>query len=124
MNAEVTAENRPACGSSQHVFTLTSFTTHKYQGRVQIFVIFFHEFLVVIVGFPPVMFVELRAKVVLIWRQVRFFTVRRFNVQRRLNEMLDGSHLSIGRTFCSPFQFPSSVDLPPGSPLKSKVRGV
>ena len=52
-------ENKLACDPGQHTNIYTSSTTHKYQGRVQIFVVLLHEFLVVIFGFPPVMFIEL-----------------------------------------------------------------
>jgi len=65
MNAEVTAENRPACDLSQHMCTWTSPTTYKYQCCVQILVIFLHELPVVFIGFLSVMFVEQGAKIFL-----------------------------------------------------------
>ena len=63
MKAEVTAENKPACDPNEHMCALKSPVTHKYQRRVQVFVVFL-EFPIVIVGFPPVMVIELGAQIV------------------------------------------------------------
>lgn len=40
--------------------------THKYKGRIQIFVMFLHEFPIVLFCFLSVMFVELGAKIRLV----------------------------------------------------------
>ena len=65
MNAEVTAENRPACAPSQYIYTETPPMTHKYQCCVQILIIFLHEFLIIVFSFPPIMFIEFGAKLIL-----------------------------------------------------------
>jgi len=65
MNADVTAENRPACGPSQNTCGRTVCTTHEYESGVQIFVVFFHEFLVVLLSLLSVLCVESSAKIVL-----------------------------------------------------------
>jgi len=70
MNAEVTAENRPAYGPSQQEFTRTPSTTYKYQRCVQIFVVFLHELSIVLLGFISVMVVELSANIFLVRWQV------------------------------------------------------
>ena len=66
MNAEVTAEKRPACSSTQYVCTQASSMTYEYQGRIQILVVFLHEILVILLCLPSVMFVELSAKICLV----------------------------------------------------------
>ena len=65
MNAEVTAENRPACGLIQHpeVQLEKKCKTHEYQRRVQILLISIHEFLVVLLSHLAVVSVESRAGV-------------------------------------------------------------
>ena len=52
MNAELTAENRPACMPSNLVFSLGSGnrTTHKDEGRVQVLVILFRIASVKLIG--------------------------------------------------------------------------
>jgi len=65
MNADVTAENRPACGPSQNTRGRTVCTTHEYESGIQIFVVLLHEFFVVILGFLSVFCVEPSARIVL-----------------------------------------------------------
>jgi len=67
MNAEVTAENRPACNPTQYMCTSTSSKAYKYQCRVQILIIFLHELLIVIVGFLSIIPVELSANIPPVW---------------------------------------------------------
>jgi len=66
MNAEVSAEKRPACSSTQYMCTQAPSMTYKYQGRVQILVAFLYELLIVLICFSFVMFVELSAKFCLV----------------------------------------------------------
>jgi len=66
MNAEVAAENRPACDLSQYMCTWTSPTTYKYQCGVQIVVVFLHELPAIFIGFLPVLFVEQSAEIFLV----------------------------------------------------------
>jgi len=66
MNAEVTAEKRPACNSTQYMHIQVSFMTYKYQGGVQILVTFLYEFLIILVCFVFVTFVELSAEICLV----------------------------------------------------------
>ena len=58
MNAEVTAENRPAFGPSQdnHIKTLGG--THEDQGRVQVIVVFLEKILVVPFGLLVIALIE------------------------------------------------------------------
>ena len=58
---EVTAENRPACDSSQYVCIHATCKTDEYQCRVQILVISLVKFLVMLLGQLVVIFIELRA---------------------------------------------------------------
>ena len=66
MNAEVTAENRPACGPSQYTCIWSAHTTHEYQRCVQVFIIFLHKFPIVFFRFLAVVLVESSAKVFLV----------------------------------------------------------
>ena len=66
MNAEVTAEKRPACSSTQYMWTQASSMTYEYQGCVEILVVFLHEFIVVLLCFLTVISVELSAKIRLV----------------------------------------------------------
>ena len=52
MNAELTAENRPACTLSDSIFSVDngSHATHKDKGRIQILVVLFRIVSVKIVG--------------------------------------------------------------------------
>ena len=47
--------------------TETASGTYEYQRRVQIFVVFLHEFLIVFFGFFAIVLVELGAEIVLSW---------------------------------------------------------
>ena len=58
MNAEVTAENRPACHPRQHASARTRCETHEYQSGVQILVVLLHELLVVLLSLLAVVFEE------------------------------------------------------------------
>jgi len=57
----MTAENRPACASSQYAYTWVIRRTHEYQRRVHILVAPPHGFLAVFLGHLAVIFVELGA---------------------------------------------------------------
>ena len=59
INAEVTAENKPACVTGQHAFTKTPCGTHEDQGGVQVLVMFLEELLVVLFCHFTVVLVEL-----------------------------------------------------------------
>jgi len=63
MNADVTAENRPACVSGWTRIREECTPTYEYESGVQIFVVFLHEFLVVLLSLFPVFFVESSAKI-------------------------------------------------------------
>ena len=77
MKAEVTAENRPAWGLSQHVRTRAVCITYEYQCRVQIrLVIVLYEPHVILFGLPEVMLVELVAEILLSQLPVLFLSVR------------------------------------------------
>ena len=62
MKAEVTAENRPACDSSQHTHIRETRNTHEDQRRVEVLVISLVEFLVVFLSDLAVVFVESGSK--------------------------------------------------------------
>jgi len=66
MNAEVMAENRPACDLSQHMCAYTSPTTYKYQHCVQILVIFLHELPVIFISFLSVLLIKQSAEIFLV----------------------------------------------------------
>ena len=82
MNAEVTAENRPACKPSQHIIDMRDINPHKYQRGVQVFVISFGELPVIFLGLVTVQLVELGSIILLGLRRVLFLTARGVNVQR------------------------------------------
>ena len=79
MNAEATAENRPAFSLiSMCPWELYMGSAHKDQGRVQIFIIFLEEFLVVLLSHCMVVFVEFGPMVLLTsGRCVLFLAARR-----------------------------------------------
>ena len=58
MNAEVTAENKPACCPYQRMIAEISWRTDEYQGCVQIFVIFLEELFIIFLPHLPVVVVE------------------------------------------------------------------
>ena len=68
INAEVTAESRPACCTSQHMCAVTILTTYEYQGVAQIIVVFLDKFLIVLPGLLMIMFVEFATKIFHDWR--------------------------------------------------------
>lgn len=47
MNAEVTAENRPACYPNQHMFIRIPRRTYEDESRIQVLLMFLEEVLVV-----------------------------------------------------------------------------
>ena len=63
MNAEVTAENRPACDPNEHVRILGTQAAHEDEGRVQIILILLHELLVIPLGLLVVVPVEFRPRI-------------------------------------------------------------
>ena len=65
MNAEVTAENRPACEPSQRIIGTRDVKTHKDQGGAQVLVIFLDELSVVLLRFTVVHLVELYSVILL-----------------------------------------------------------
>ena len=65
MNAEVTAENRPACKSGQHIVDMRDINTHKDQRGVQVFVVFLGELPVILLSFAAVHLVELGSVILL-----------------------------------------------------------
>jgi len=81
MNAEVTAENRPACEPNQHVIDMRNVETHEDQGGVQVFIIFLDELSVVLLCFAMIHLVELSSVILLGWWCVLLVTVRGFNAE-------------------------------------------
>ena len=65
MNAEVTAENRPACNLFSACTAEFDTKTYKNESGVQILVVLLHEFPIVVPGLLPVVFVELSPRVLL-----------------------------------------------------------
>ena len=72
INAEVTAENKPACAPSQHEEINNSGKTDENQGRVQVLVVLLEKFLVVLLGNLPIVLVELCPVILLSWYCVLF----------------------------------------------------
>ena len=66
MNAEVTAENRPACDRVSAP-TRARHETYEDQGRVQILVVLLHELSIVLLGLLAVVFVESGTMVLFNW---------------------------------------------------------
>ena len=62
INAEVTAESRPAYATSQCLRAQTMHRTYEYECRAYIIIVFFHKFRVVLLGLLTVMLEELGAK--------------------------------------------------------------
>ena len=58
MNAEVTAENRPACRPRQHTSARNPCETHEYESGVQILVVLLHEFLIILLSLLAVVLEE------------------------------------------------------------------
>ena len=81
MNAEVTAENRPAYTRLSAL--LSKFVrTHEDQGRIQILVAFLEELLVVLFGYPTVVFVEPSPMIFLSGDRLLFGATRRVSQRR------------------------------------------
>ena len=79
MNAEVTAENRPACEPSQHVTDTRNTNTYEDQSGVQVFVVPLDELSVVLLRFAVVHLIELCSVILRGRRRVWFLTAREFN---------------------------------------------
>ena len=60
INAEATAENRPACGSIQHVYLQATWKTDEYQAGVQVFIILLDEPFIVFFRLLTILLVERR----------------------------------------------------------------
>jgi len=89
MNAEVTAENRPACSPSQRIIDTRNMNTHKDQGGIQVFIVSLDELSVVFLCFTTIHLVELGSAIFLCWLRVLFVAAQGFNVQRQFEgEML------------------------------------
>ena len=65
MNAEVTAENRPAYHPHQLASTGTPRETHKYQSCIQILIMLLHEILIILLSLLAVVLKELSPMVLL-----------------------------------------------------------
>ena len=63
IKAKVTAENRPACETSQYVCTWTMGTAYEYERCVQILVVLVQKIPIVLLGLLAVLFVEFAAKI-------------------------------------------------------------
>ena len=79
MNAEVTAENRPACNLGQSTCIQTTFKTHEYQRRIKIVVVSLVEFLVILPAHLAMISIKLRADLS-VSRADTILTGRSFNV--------------------------------------------
>ena len=85
MNAEVTAENRPAYKPSQHIVDTRDIHTHEDQCGVQVFVVPLSELPVVLLSFVAVYLIELGSVIVLgLWR-VLFLTARDISIKGNPN---------------------------------------
>lgn len=58
MKAVVTAENKPACDPSEYMQTWGTHGTHKYEGHVQVFVIFLDEVPIVLFSLHVIVIIE------------------------------------------------------------------
>ena len=65
MKAEVTAENRPAYGPSEHVRTWGIYETHENEGGIEILLILLHELLVILLGLLAVVPIKFGARILL-----------------------------------------------------------
>ena len=70
MKAEVTAENKPACGPNERVWIRRTYGTHEDEGGVKILLILLHELLIVLVSLLAVVPIEFRPRIFVIGRQV------------------------------------------------------
>ena len=70
MKAEVTAENKPACGPNERVWIRRTYGTHEDEGGVKILLILLHELLIVLVSLLAVVPIEFRSWILLSGRQV------------------------------------------------------
>jgi hypothetical protein len=67
INAEATAEKSPAYNHPcQRMRVRLLHTTHENQRRVQIFIIFLHELLVILFGFFVIVLVKSRTEILLV----------------------------------------------------------
>lgn len=65
INAEATAENKPACDPSEHAFVQTSTGTHEDQGRVQVPAMFLEKFAVVLLRHIVIACVEMNPVIIM-----------------------------------------------------------
>ena len=72
MKADATAEKRPACLVYQRNPHMLAGATHKYQGGIEIIVVFYVKVLVVFVRLFSELFVEARLRVWPLLRESRF----------------------------------------------------
>jgi len=63
IEAEVTAEKRPACDASQHARAWVVSITYEYWRRVQILVMFLQEFPIIVLSFVVVVSIEFAAEI-------------------------------------------------------------
>jgi len=83
IKADVTAENRPACGASQPTCIRATCTTHEYQRCVQILIVSLVELPVILLGHFTVIFVESRAAIPRVRAHVFLLTVDKVSVTSR-----------------------------------------
>lgn len=76
MNAEVTAENKPACTPGKEKFVQSECGTDEDQGRVQIIVMFLEESLIILFGHFAIVLVEPRPMILLSRNRVMFLAMR------------------------------------------------
>ena len=79
-NAEVTAENRPACRPNQYTHSKGRKKTHKYQRGIEDLVVPLDELSVVLFRFMAVRLVELGPVTLLDRWKILFLTAQGFNV--------------------------------------------
>ena len=65
MKAEVTAENKPACGPNERVWIRRTYGTHEDEGGVKILLILLHELFVILLGLPEVVPIKFRSRILL-----------------------------------------------------------
>ena len=85
MNAEVTAENRPAWKPSQHIIDTRNINTHEDQRGVQVFVMSLGELPVILLSFVAIHLVELGSVIVLGSWRVLLPTARDINIKGNSN---------------------------------------
>ena len=112
MKAEVTAENKPACGPNERVWIRRTYGTHEDEGGVKILLILLHELLIVLVSLLAVVPIEFRSWILLGGRQVCQLPAAQVLVAFRLRAKETYSFTRC-LSFCTPPA--SSMCLSPGS---------